>query len=249
LVTIDGGATFTAPRPVAGALRFSGDVLLAGTERLDLTAGSFDVLADPRPAVTELAPDLQVIAAAWDAAGEQLVVSAECAPGARAPGTCAWLTLMDGRARRPLRPLWSGINEAPRTVAIEGGVIAAEVDARARIWRGEEELAPPAGPVAGLALGDNGALLALTDYDGALSVWRGPGFEEGERVGEGATTPPAAAADAPVIAFGRVEEVVVWRNGDSTSLPLPSAVAVALDAHGECLVALDEAGTVSHRAI
>jgi hypothetical protein len=241
-VTIDGGATFTAPRPVAGALRFSGDVLLAGTERLDLVAGRFEVLADPRPAVVELADDLQVIAAAWDAAGEQLAVSAQSPPGQRPQG---WLTLIDGRERRPLRPLWSGIDEAPRTVAIEGGVIAAEVGARARIWRGEEELAPAAGPVAGLALGDRGRLLALTDYDGALSVWRGPGFEEGERVGEGAETAPAAAAEAPVIAYGRAGDVIVWRDGHSTSLPLPSAVLLALDSAGEWLAVMNDDAQVT----
>ena len=90
LVVLDGGATFTAPRPIDGALRFSGDVLLAGTERLDLAAGGFEALADPRPAVADGASELEVIAAAWDAAGETLAVSAQRRPGsarpARAPG-------------------------------------------------------------------------------------------------------------------------------------------------------------------
>jgi hypothetical protein len=249
LVTIDGGATFTAPRPIEGALRFSGDLLLAGTERLDLAAGGFEALPDPRPAVAAGASELQVIAAAWDAAGDELVVSAERPSGQRPPGPRAWLTLMAGRERRALRPLWSGISEAPRTVAIEGGTIAAEVEARARLWRGEEELAPPAGPVSGLALGDGGDLLALSDYDGGVSVWRGPGFKEGERVGDAARTAPAAAADAPVLAWGRADEVVVWADGEIATLAVAGALALAVDAAGEWLVALDDAGKLSRATI
>ena len=128
-------------------------------------------------------------------------------------------------------------------------MIAAAAEARARVWIGEDELAPPAGPVAGLALGDGGALLALSDYDGAVSVWRGPAFERGERAGDGARTAPAAAADAPVLAWARADEVIVWADGETTALAVPNARALALDAAGEWLVVLDDERTLSRAAI
>ncbi len=251
LVMLDGGALVTAPRPLDGALRFAagGAELLAGSERLELSTGAFAALADPRPAVADGAGELEVIAASWDAAGETLAVSAQRRAGARVPGPRAWLTLLDGRARTPLRSLWAGISEPPRQVALEGGVLAADVDARARVWSGEEELAPDAGPVGALALGDGGRVLALIGFDGEVTVWRGPEFDRGEHAGDGSRQALAAAADAPVLAWARAHDVVVWAGGETTALPVPGVQALALDAAGTRLVALDAGGTLHDAAI
>jgi hypothetical protein len=258
LVLLDGAAMPTAPRALDGALRFSagGDALLAGTERLDLPARAWAALPDPRPAVADGEAELEITAAAWDAEGETLAVAAQRRP-ARPAGTgassvrgpSAWLTLLDGRARTRSRPLWHGVAGAPRHVAVEAGVIAADVDARARVWDGETELTPDAGPVIGLALGDGGRMLALVALDGAVSVWRGPRFDDGIPVGGGAQGAIAVAASAPVVAWARADGAAVWAGGETAVLSTPAIRALALDPGGTRLVGLDVASTLHEAAI
>ena len=72
-----------APRPLAGALRFSasGDALLAGTERFELPGGTWAALRDPRPAVADGDRRARgARAAAWDAGGALLAVAAALPP-------------------------------------------------------------------------------------------------------------------------------------------------------------------------
>jgi hypothetical protein len=257
-VVLDGAAVMTAPRALDGALRFSvnGDALLAGTERLDLPAGVWAALPDPRPAVADGADDLDLTTASWDAEGDALAVAGERrrvrpagAGASSVPGPMAWLTLLDGRTRTPRRPLWHGVADAPRHVAIEAGVIAADVDAGARVWAGDKELALDVGPVIGLALGDSGRVLALVGLDGAVSVWRGPRYARGVRAGAGAQGAIAAAAAAPVVAWARADGAAVWVGGDTAVLRTPAIRALALDPDGTRLLALDVASTLHEAAI
>ena len=253
LVMLDGAAMLTAPRALDGLLRFSasGDALLAGTERLDLPAGAWAALADPRPAVADGDAELEVITAAWDAEGETLAVAAQRRPVRRAGAGAssvaeptAWLTLLDGRARTALRPLWHGRSGVPSHVAVEGGVIAADVDARACVWVGDEELTPDAGAVIGLALGDEGRVLAVVGLDGAVSIWHGPRFRDGLPAGGGAQGAVAVAAAAPVVAWARADGAAVWAGGETAVLRAPAIRALALDSDGTRLVALDVASTL-----
>jgi hypothetical protein len=164
-------------------------------------------------------------------------------------GPTAWLTLLDGRARTRLRPLWHGVAGAPRHVAVEAGVVAAAVDARARAWDGETELTPDAGPVIGLALGNEGRVLALVALDGAVSVWHGPRFDDGIAVGGSAQGAVAVAASAPVVAWARADGAAVWASGETTVLSTPAIRALALDPGGTRLVALDVASTLHEAAV
>jgi hypothetical protein len=256
-VVSDGVAILGAPRALDGALRFStdGSELLAGTERFDLSARTWAKLADPRPAVAEDRSGLVVVAAAWAGAGEMLAVAAQRRP-VRRPGAGAssrtrpdaWLTLLDGRARTPVRTLWSGFRAAPRHVALEGGLVAADAEGRARLWTADgEEFAPDAGRLIGLALGDHGDLLALVGLDGSVTLWRGPRFDAAEPVGDGAQGAVAVAAGAPVVAWARGDGAAVWAGGTVTRLAAPAIRTLALDAEGRRLVALDGA-SVLHRA-
>jgi hypothetical protein len=257
LVMLDGEAALTAPRALDGALRFSasGDALLAGTERLELPAGTWAALADPRPAVADGAGELELTSAAWDAAGATLAVAAQRRPERRAgagassvPGPAAWLTLLDGRARTPLRVLWHGVAAAPHQIALEAGVIAADVDARAFVWAREQEITPDAGSVIGLALGDGGRVLAVVGLDGSVSVWHGPRYADGVHAGDGAQGAIAVAAAAPVVAWARADGAAVWVGGATAVLRTPAIRALALDPGGTRLLALDVASTL-HEAV
>ena len=254
-VLLDGAAVLTAPRALDGAVRFSasGDALLVGTEWLELPAGTWAGLADPRPAIAD--GDLELTSAAWDAAGATLAVAAQRRPERRAgagassvSGPVAWLTLLDGRARTPLRPLWHGVSAAPRHVAVEAGVIAADVDARAVVWAKERELTPDAGSVIGLALGDGGRVLAVVGLDGSVSVWHGPRYADGVHAGDGAQGAIAVAAGAPVVAWARADGAAVWVGGATAVLRTPAIRALALDPGGTRLLALDVASTL-HEAV
>jgi hypothetical protein len=259
-VTLDDGAMPAAPRALDGALRFSasGDALLAGSERLELPAGAWAALADPLPAVSDGTAELELelAAAAWDGAGETLAVAAQRrrlrqagAGASSVQGPSSWLTLLDGRARTRLRPLWQGVADPPRHVAVEGGVIAADVDARACVWAGEKELAPDAGAIIGLALGDAGRVLALVGLDGSVSVWHGPRFDRRVPAGGGAQGAIAVAAAAPVVAWARADGAAVWAGGETAVLRTPAIRALALDPEGSRLVALDTASTLHEAAI
>jgi hypothetical protein len=256
-VVLDGAAVLTAPRALDGALRFSasGDALLAGTERLDLPAGVWAGLADPRPVVADGAEELDITAAAWDADGDALAVAGERRPvrpaGAGASsvaGPQAWLTLLDGRARTRVRLLWHGA-DAPRHVAVEAGVIAADVDAHACVWSGNKELTLDTGPVIGLALGGAGRVLAVVGLDGAVSVWHGPRYTRGVRAGAGAQGAIAVAANAPVVAWARADGAAVWAGGETAVLRTPAIRALALEPDGTRLLALDVASTLHEAAI
>ena len=253
LVTLDGADPVVAQRPLEGALRFSasGDALLAGTERLELPGGTWAALRDPRPAVADGAGELAVQAAAWDGDGALLAVAAERRPPWRAGahGPNAWLTLLDGRARTAVRTLWSGLSQGPLNVAVEAGVVAADPRAHAWVWTGEDERRLDAAPVAGLALGDGGRLLALAGFDGAVTVWHGPDFAAGTTAGDGAHGAIAAAAVAPVVAWARAGGVAVWAAGATAMLPAPGVRALALDAEGSRLVALDAASVLHVAAV
>jgi hypothetical protein len=202
------------------------------------------------------AGELELTAAAWDADGRALAVAAErravLRSGAGASsvrGPSAWVSLLDGRARTPQRPLWHGESGAPRHVAVEGGVIAADVAARAYVWAGEEELTPDAGPVIGIALGDAGGVLAVVGLDGSVSVWHGPRYDDGIRAGDGAQGAVAVAAGAPVVAWARADGAAVWAGGRTTVLRTSAIRALALDRDGTRLVALDVASTLHEAAI
>ena len=258
LVTLDGADPVVAPRPLEGAMRFSasGDALLAGTERLELPGATWAALRDPRPAVADGAGELAVHAAAWDGEGALLAVAAERRPSwragagaARGDGPHAWLTLLDGRARTAVRPLWHGLSQGPQNVAVEAGVVAADPRAHACVWTGEDERRLDAPPVAGLALGDGGRLLALAGFDGAVSVWHGPDFAAGTAAGDGAHGAIAVAASAPVVAWARAGGAMVWAAGATAVLPAPGIRALALDADGTRLVALDAASVLHVAAV
>ena len=257
-VKLDGAATLTAPRPLDGALRFTaaGDALLAGAERLDLPAGVWAALPDPRPAIADGPGELELTAAAWDADGAAMVVAAERWPVRRAGagassghGPSAWVALLDGRTRALQRSLWHGASGAPRHVAVERGVIAADVGARAYVWAGGDEITPDAGPVTGIALGDAGRVLAVVGLDGAVSVWLGPRFDDGVPAGAGAQGAVAVAGAAPVVAWARADGAVVWVGGETAVLRTPAIRALALDPAGTRLVALDAASTLHEAAI
>ena len=148
-----------------------------------------------------------------------------------------------------MRPLWHGLSQGPQNVAVEAGVVAADPRAHACVWTGEDERRLDAPPVAGLALGDGGRLLALAGFDGAVSVWHGPDFAAGTAAGDGAHGAIAVAAAAPVVAWARAGGAMVWAAGATAVLPAPGIRALALDADGTRLVALDAASVLHVAAV
>jgi hypothetical protein len=247
VVTLGDGRSAEAPRPLTGALRFSGGALLAGTERLELASGTWAELADPLSAIANGAGELELTGAAWDEHGRRLVLAAARRPsrspraGPEPPGPNAWLTLVDGRARTALQSLWSGRGLPPRWLALEGDVVAADPDRQARLWTAQDTAAPDTGPVDGLALGDRGRLLAVTHRDGRVVLWHGPRFDERSDAGAGATGLVAAAAHAPVVAWATDDGVTVsGAGGARVRLAATPARALGLDADGRRLAVLDE---------
>jgi hypothetical protein len=202
--------------------------------------------------VGDAAGGLELLAAAWDADGERLVVAAAAAPS-RSPRAGpepprAWIELIDGRSRAVLRRLWAGGGMPPRHVALEGGTVAASADMSAHVWTDAGELAPDAGIVDGLALADGGRLLAVAGRDGRLTLWPAPRFDAATEPAADATGPVAAAAAAPVIAWAGEEHTAVCADGAVARVPV-TARALALDAGGGRLAILDAERTLHRFAI
>ena len=220
----------TAPRPLDGALRFSADGRCAAGRH---ASGSScrrrpgRRSRDPRPAVADGAGELEVHAASLGRGRRALLAVAAArrpswSAGAGAAGTAAaWLTLLDGRARTPLRPLWRGRRRAPQHGGARGAAcVAADPRGTPASGPGRSELRADAGPVDGLALGDGGRLLALTGFGGAVSVWHGPDFAA--RRGARATGAHGGArrgrGRARCVAWATAGGATVWAGGATAVL-------------------------------
>ena len=253
VVRLSDGREATAPRRLTGGLRLTAGALLAGTERLDLATGAWDDLPDPRPAVAEGIGELQVTAAAWDAAGARLAIAAALRPGrgahAGSAGQHAWLTLLDGRARTAVAPLWAARGLPPRVVALEGGVVAADPDRRLRVWEGGVGQALGEDPVDDLALGDGGRLVVASHRDGTVVGRRLGAGDAADVLGEGAAGAVAAAADAPVAAWLTADGATVATGGATAVLAVPAPRALALDPAGTRLAVLGGDGALRLAAL